>query len=260
VIAWFESLNTWATFVVIVGGFCLATATVGFIIGKIAPRNVREQHNDLAGFILAVIGVVYAVLLAFVTIGVWERFSAAERSTYHEAGQITIVYRDAGSFPAGHRLREALRAYVEHVISDEWPKMRNGQRSVEARQMLEAVDLDVRQLPVTTPALAGIQQRMLDALDQALSDRDMRISMDSTGINGVMWFVLVAGALVTMAFTYLFGFKETIMQQLMIGLLAVLIGMVLFLTVALDYPFRGGLTVTPEAFENALQVFGYIGP
>ena len=57
------------------------------------------EHNDLGGFILAVIGVIYAVLLAFVAIGVWERFQLAEARTYEEAGALTTVYRDAGSFP-----------------------------------------------------------------------------------------------------------------------------------------------------------------
>jgi hypothetical protein len=260
VIVWFESLPILASGPIVVGGFIVVTMVLSYLVDFVLPRDVRAQHNELAGFILAVIGVVYAVLLAFVAIGAWERFEGAERSTYHEAGMITIVYRDAGSFPTGHKLRAALRAYVERVAFDEWPKMQRGERSVEARQTLEAVDLDVRQLPVNTPEEQSIQQRMLDAMDQALTDRDARISMDATGINNVMWFVLVAGAFTTMAFTYLFGFKHTVMQQLMIGLLAFLIGLVLFMTLALDFPFRGALTVGPEAFENALHVFTFIGP
>jgi hypothetical protein len=45
----------------------------------------------------------------------------------------------------------------------------------------------------------------------------------------------------------------------MIGLLSVAIGLVLFLTFALDFPFRGGVSVPPEAFEHALRVFGSMG-
>ncbi|HVA32555.1 MAG TPA: DUF4239 domain-containing protein, partial [Candidatus Baltobacteraceae bacterium] len=222
------------------------------------PREAREQHNDLAGFILAVVGVVYAVLLAFVAIGVWERFVQAERETYDEATNLTVVYRDAGSFPHGQALRAELREYVVHVIDDEWPKMRKGERSASARALVEAVDREVRDLPADTPRLQNIQAQMLSSMEQALSDRDYRLDMQATGINGIMWFVLVAGALVTVAFTYLFGFKQTLMQQLMIGSLSLLVGLILFLTVALDFPFRGDLRVGPDAFENALRVFSYI--
>jgi len=43
------------------------------------------------------------------------------------------------------------------------------------------------------------------------------------------------------------------MQQLMIGGLALVIGLVLFLVVALDYPFRGSIAVQPEAFRSLLD-------
>lgn len=258
-IGWFESLPLWGTFVVTVGGFLSVTVLLGFVVARFVPQDLREQHNELAGFILAVIGVIYAVLLAFVTIGVWERFESAEARTYEEASNLAIVYRDAGSFPTGGKVRAALHDYVEKVIKDEWPEMQQGRRSIEARQMLEAVDKDVRDLPVRTPQLQDVHDRMLDAIDKALELRDERVSMDATGINPVMWVILFIGAFVTVAFTYLFGFKRTMMQQIMVGSLSLLIGLVIFLTIALDYPYRGGLQIQPDAFENALWVFSMIG-
>ena len=62
-----------------------------------------------------------------------------------------------------------------------------------------------------------------------------------------------------MAFTYLFGFDRTLMQQLMIGGLSLMIGLVLFLVIALDYPFRGSIAVEPEAFRALLETFSAIG-
>lgn len=254
-----HSVPVWITGVVIVGGFLLLTLALGNIIARLVPAEVREQHNDLAGFILAVVGVIYAVLLAFVAIGVWERFEQAETRTYEEATNLTIVYRDAGSFSSSGTLRAALRDYVSDVVEDEWPKMEAGKRSLGARLLLESVDRDVRNLKADTPERQNIQARMLEAMDRALELRDARISEESTGISTVMWVILVIGAFVTVGFTFLFGFKQTIMQQLMIGSLSVLIALVLFLTVALDFPFRGGLRVPPDAFENALYVFSAIG-
>jgi len=254
-----QSLPVWVNGIIVVGGFLLLSTVMGFFVVKIVPAQVREQHNELAGFILAVVGVIYAVLLAFVAIGVWERFALAETRTYEEATNVTIVYRDAGSFSNGASLRAALRDYVREVVDDEWPKMQKGERSVSARLLLESVDRDVRNLKADTPERVNIQARMLEAMDLALQDRDARISEEATGISSVMWAVLIIGAFVTVGFTYLFGFKQNVMQWLMIGALSVLIGLVLFLIVALDFPFRGGLTVGPEAFENAQFVFRLIG-
>ncbi len=149
-IPWLESLPTINAGIVIVGGFVLIALSIGYLVSKFTSREVRMAHNDRAGFILAVIGVVYAVLLAFVAIGVWERFQGAEARTYEEAGAIATVYRDAGSFPGGAKLRAMLRTYVYSIIYDEWPQMRRGERSPISNELLEAADRYVRALPVDT--------------------------------------------------------------------------------------------------------------
>jgi Protein of unknown function (DUF4239) len=256
---WLQSLPTWALAAVIVGGFLAATLLAGFIVGRCTSAEVRVQHNELAGFILAVIGVVYAVLLGFVAIGVWQRFENAESRTYDEAANLTIVYRDSSSFRQSGRLRAAIVQYVHTVIEEEWPQMREGGHSLPARREVEAIDAAVRALPVNNEREQNVQSQMLQAMEQTLSDRDERMSIDAHGINVIMWIVLAAGAIITVGFTYLFGFRQTLMQQLMIGSLSLLIGLMLFLTFSLDYPFRGDISVGPDAFENALRTFALIG-
>jgi Protein of unknown function (DUF4239) len=253
VIAWLESLPTFFAGVVIVAGFVASTLLLGFLVHKFTSREVRNANTDRAGFILAVIGVIYAVLLAFVAIGVWERFQQAEARTYEEAGSLATVYRDSLSFDHSVRLRAALREYVHSVIDEEWPQMRRGERSKFADVLLETVDGDVRALSAPTPSLQNIQAQMLTSMDTALRDRLTRLTIDFIGINEVMWIVLVLGAYVTVAFTYLFGFDRTVMQLLMVGGLSLVIGLVMFLVVALDYPYRGSIAVQPEAFRNLLE-------
>lgn len=259
-VAWLESLSTGAAALVIVGGFVLVTLTIGYLIGTFTSREVRMAHNDLGGFILAVVGVIYAVLLAFVAIGVWERFQFAEARTYEEAGALMTVYRDAESFPDGAPVRLRLRAYVHSVITDEWPRMQRGQQSLLSDRLLESIDRSVRSLSVPSARLANVHAQMLAAMNTALTDREARLTLDFSGINGLLWFVLVTGAALTVGFTYLFGFQRTVMQQLMIGFLGTMIGLVLFLVVALDYPYRGSIAVPPEAFHGALDAFNIIGP
>ena len=41
------------------------------LVQRLVPNEVRRQHNDVAGFIYAVLGVVYAVLLGLVVVAVW---------------------------------------------------------------------------------------------------------------------------------------------------------------------------------------------
>jgi hypothetical protein len=253
-----EALPTLTSGILIVGGFVLLALFIGYLVAKFTSIEVRTAHNDRAGFILAVIGVIYAVLLAFVAIGVWERFQQAETRSYDEAGALATVYRDAGSFPGKGRLRGALHDYVLSVIGDEWPRMHRGDHSDISNPILETADRDVRALPVSSMRLANIQAQMLSAMDTALLDRQTRLTVDSSGVNEIMWIVLIAGAVVTVAFTYLFGFDKTLMQELMIGGLSFLIGLVLFLIMAMDFPFRGSIAVQPEAFRALVESFAAI--
>ena len=41
------------------------------LVQRLVPTDRRKQHNDVAGFIYAVLGVAYAVLLGLVLIAVW---------------------------------------------------------------------------------------------------------------------------------------------------------------------------------------------
>lgn len=254
-IEFMESLPTIVSGAIIVFGFVVLALIFGYVVSKIAPREIRIEHNELAGFILAVIGVIYAVLLAFVTIGVWERFQQAETRTYEEAAALTQVYRDAALFPNAGELRAALHTYVEGILNDEWPRMQQGGESPRVNTELERIEQMVQDLPVTSPSRQDAHQQMLASMYVALGDRDARLSEDATGIPSIMWVVLAAGAAVTIGFSTLFGFRSARMQIAMIGSEAFLIGLVLFLAIALNYPYRGSITVEPKAFESALRTF-----
>jgi hypothetical protein len=58
--------------VLVVGGVCLAALAGLELVQRLVPAVSRKQHNDVAGFIYAALGVIYAVVLALVVIAVWE--------------------------------------------------------------------------------------------------------------------------------------------------------------------------------------------
>src|SRR4051794_14548805 len=87
------------------------------IVRRKVDASVLEPHHDVAGFILAVVGVVYAVLLAFVVVIVWQQFEDARADADREAAVLLAVghtgttLRDLGADP-----RQALRAYADVVV------------------------------------------------------------------------------------------------------------------------------------------------
>jgi hypothetical protein len=257
VIAWFEQIPLIPGAIIVIGGFVLLSLILARIVKMILPGELLREHNELAGFIFAVIGVIYAVILGFVAVGVWDRFVDADNRTYDEASAITAIYRDAGSFTNWQQLRRDVRSYVHYTIEEGWPALAAG-HPLPDTVSAEHLSRDVHHTPVNNLREAAVFGHMIERTSEALLDRDARVTEDSSGLNGVMWLVVFVGGFVTVAFSYLFGFQRTVMQTLMIGTLAFLIGLVMFLTMSLDYPFRGAIRVGPDAFERALINFAQI--
>jgi hypothetical protein len=70
---------------------------------------------------------------------------------------------------------------------------------------------------------------------------------------GPLWFVLFAGAVLTIGFSYLFAIKNFVAHTVITILLAASVGLSLFLIAALEGPFSGSLRISAEAFSAVLE-------
>ena len=75
-----------------IGAVCL-TALAGLeVVQRLVPASSRQSHNDVAGFIYAALGVIYAVLLALVVIAVWGEYDAASETVEQEANALAEIF------------------------------------------------------------------------------------------------------------------------------------------------------------------------
>ena len=108
------------------------------------------------------------------------------------------------------------------------------------------------------PRTVAEQELYAEGLDriQRLGDaRRMRVVAAEEGLPGVLWAVLVFGAVVAVGFTYLFGLQNSWAHRLMVMSLTAVIALVLFTIGVMEYPFSGGARLEPEAFELILERF-----
>jgi uncharacterized membrane protein YgaE (UPF0421/DUF939 family) len=71
----------------------IVVAVLGLVVvQRLVPSALRQEHNDVAGFIYAVVGVTYAVLLAFVVVVVWEEYERAKDTVETEANELAGDY------------------------------------------------------------------------------------------------------------------------------------------------------------------------
>ena len=232
----------------------ISIAGVG-IIRRLIP--FRETHNSVAGAIYSVLGVLYAVLLAFVVFAVWEEYDRAQANVSLEAALISDLYRDAHIMPepTASQLRSALETYTRLVHETEWPQLGAGDASNEARQALRSVwQAMAAAQPVSTTQQAWYSA-MIERLNDLAEVRQERLHASRTHLPTAMWVVLIFGAIVTIGFSYIFGLEPAWLHIAMVGMLSATLALILVLIAALDHPFVGITRITPDAFEQLAPVF-----
>jgi hypothetical protein len=255
-ISFLTSLPVWLSGLLLVG---LTT-----VLAMVGPRLVRRYvtleelsaNNEVAGFKFAVVGVLYAVLLAFAIIVVWEKFNEAENVVAREAGAVATIYRlshGIGDQP-GSALRTALNKYLQITVSEDWPAMEHGQESEAARQALDSVYAAL--LPFAQQQSSSLMTEVLHQLDIVTQERRARLVAAEGTVPGVLWPVLFWGAALTIGFTYFFGTQNLRAQTLMTGLLSILIFSGLLIIIVIDKPFAGVVKVQPDALAKVLAEFG----
>ena len=232
----------WGT--LIVGGITFVALAGALLVRRWANVEVLERHNEVAGFIYAVVGVLYAVVLGFTAVIVWERYDQAQAEVEKEANALGDLFRDAQAFPDDTRkeLETKLRSYARLVVEKEWPAMAEHQSSPEA---LEAYNQVWQTYYRFTPQ--NEQERVwyshsLDRLNQLGDQRRLRmLSSRSGGVPAVMWWVLLGSGAITIGFSYLFGTKNTVAQVLMTAGLALTIALVFSQSWLCKSPLPGSL-------------------
>ena len=238
---------------VAVGGVCIIRWRVHYSI-------LKEDH-EVAGYLYSMVGVVYAVLLGFITVVVWQQHRDTQDYVQQEAVRVSNLLRDTRVFPDPVRkeLLESLVAYGRAVVNDEWNTMAKRQPSPVASQAYEKVWETVYEIQPETERERAFYRESITRLNELGGIRRSRLLSSQSRIPSLLWVLLIGGAVISIAFTYMFGTKNILPHVLTAGSLAGLIGFVLFLILALSCPFSGSLRISPDPLESVLQVWEHSG-
>jgi Protein of unknown function (DUF4239) len=248
----------WLSGILVVGLPTILAMAGPVLVRRRLSLDRLSANNEVAGFKFATVGVLYAVLLAFAVIVVWERFSDAEKAVAQEAGAAATIYRLADGIGAEPEvaLRDRLTGYLRAAVAEDWPAMARGRESPVATHALD--DVYAALLTFTPGDNRGtvILAEILHQLDAVTEARRARLVLASGVVPKILWLVLFGGAFLTISFTLFFGAENLRAQTMMTGVLSLLIFAGLFVIISTDYPFAGSIQVRPEALSMVLEDFG----
>ncbi|MFJ5234576.1 DUF4239 domain-containing protein [Kitasatospora sp. NPDC088391] len=244
----------WVDVMVLVG-MLLLTAGGMYLVQRHASVPARESCNDVAGFIFAAVGAFYAVLVAFVVIVVWENASTAKAATFEEADELAGVYWMARQLPLpqGAALEGLTLDYAHAVVGTEWREMADHRSDPAATALMYRIRETALAFEPDGDRQTVLYENLVQHVDGLAGKRRARLNMIADSVPPLLWAALIAGAVVTIAFTFLFGLSNTWAHLAMVLSLAGLIGLSLIAVKEMNYPFDGANSVRPTAFEVFLN-------
>lgn len=248
---WLYDIPDWLLAVLIVAAF------VGLSIGGlIATRPLRARAaNDVAGAVLGAVGLVHGILLALVAVAAWSNYTSAADAAEREAAALATMSHQFEGYPepARQRLRARLRAYLQLLITEEWPALQHGQ----AGERTEAARDELAREWATFDPRAGREQLLYAAtareVEAFLDARRARLAAGRAGLPAPLWAVALLGAALTVGCTFFFRMDDERTQRLMTSAVAASLGLVIYLILVLDHPVWGTQGLGPRPFVEVLH-------
>lgn len=219
--------------------------------------NLRKKCHDVAGFTFNIVGVLYAVLLGFMVVEVNNRYNAIAQDVVREATVMLQLYRNAELFPQESRdeIRKSLRNYARLVYEEEWDRMSLYQESEHGYDHLLHLWREYYKIdPKTEKERIWLTESV--AKMNALADaRVIRMHNSNDSLGGMMWSLLIMGALITIFFMYFFHIDSFYFHALLTALLTGIVSFMLFLILSMDSAFSGYVHIEPDEIKKTIDRF-----
>ena len=236
--------------VLLLGGVALVSV---FAVRSWLQTRLRVKHEDseFVGTLVHSIMVFYALVLALIAVNVFETYAESSHIVTAEASAIAMLYRDGGSYPepARSEIQGALRNYIEQVIDEAWPQQRRGMIPTGGVALMDSVQDRLAEFEPGTEGQKALHAEAWRAYNHLVDARRTRLDHVTTGLPGVMWFVVLLGAAISLLAASFFSVDDVRLHAALVLLLSTFIASVIFVMVAMDHPFRGDLGISAEPYR-----------
>lgn len=246
-----------STGILVTVGAVAVAAVLLAIARKLIPGERKQAHHDVISAIYQMVGVLYAILLAFVVIIVWEAVSKAGDDAKAEANRVSQIYFTARGLaePQRGELTRLASDYASTVVEEEWPLMTRGQTSPRARELVARMRVVTQQMRPTSPREEVLMADTLEAINALVDARRERTAAIESPVPPVMWIGLLGGGVVAIGFAFFYDYTRYGPHLAMVGAMTGLVAFILWLVWEMSYAYDGPTAVGPDAFVQVLQRF-----
>jgi hypothetical protein len=254
---WLYDIPTWQMFLLVIS-ITIAFSLAGCLIFRgwfDRALGLDSDSNDIVSNFLAFTGVFYGIVLGLVAVGAWDTFNDANSRAEKEASALAAFYRVITQLPEPDRseLQNITRSYTVQVIEKAWPAQRRGEAPKGGDPIITQLASRLYQVPATTPNLQITLQDATRQFASVVEARRARIASVSAALPASLWWVIIVGTLINIVMTWMLSIRNARLDLAVNTLMATLMGTVLAFVIAMDNPYRGGVSVGPDAYQLVLD-------
>ncbi|MBM3955540.1 MAG: DUF4239 domain-containing protein [Planctomycetes bacterium] len=239
-----------------IGGVAGALVVVA-ITRLLFKGDVLRDAHGVTGNLLAVTGTLYAVTLGLIVVDAMTRFEQAVDTVQQQSNYLLESFHLANrlSEPARSRVQQRCRDYAVAVVEQEWPAMAAGRTSAEARAAMTSITRALDGFEPISASEQAVFPLLIGQISSLWHHRRERLGTAAFGIPAIEWVALFVGAAATIVFTGLFAVDNSRLHVLLTVMVALMIGLNLYLVSLFGYPFAGDLSLSAATFRHDLAIF-----
>ena len=117
----------WLAVVVFAATYLLA-ASVYWVVTRLAVNDRARAFKAISPGMLPPLGILFALLVGFIAVEVWNNYDKAKVAVATEAGALRAIIVLAGTFPEEQKARicALVDRHIEVAVNEGWPAMAQG--------------------------------------------------------------------------------------------------------------------------------------
>jgi hypothetical protein len=188
-------------------------------------------------------------------VATWEQYTRVDDRVSSEANSLATIYRDVSAYPEPWRskLTSEIRTYTRYLIDVAWPLQRKGIVPNVGVREVNAIEFTLYAYEPRSEAQKILANSAVEEFNRYLEFRRSRLYLINSGLPAALWAVIIIGAIITIVLTYFLALERWNAHVIMTTFAAIIISLLIFMIAVMDHPFRGEVSVGPDAFELIYQ-------
>lgn len=239
--------------VAVIGTF-IALATLQWFIQSKRFASWTSSLQGIAPPFINIVGVLFALTLAFLANDTWIAHDRAVKAVYKEADSLHAIATLSKQLPAPlqDEVRQAVMAYAESTIT-EWPYLASRNTNQKVSDNADQLVGLLASSRMASASGSNVQEVMLRKMGEITDERDQRIALSQTHVNPLKWLgmgFLGLLTLISVAIVHLEKPRAAFAAMLIFALAAAPTAAIVLVQ---GNPFQPPANVTPDPIVRVIE-------